>query len=96
MSNRPKRRPRVLTAKDMFPQKTPASIFDEIFIASKMHAPHKVEWLEIGPRIYEVRCTAECGFVAPAYGEEHRARIVENHYARFHVIPDPLGAKYRD
>lgn len=96
MSNRPKKRPRVLGPQDMFPQKMPASTFDEIFLASKMHAPHKIELLEIGPRIFEVRCTTECGFVAPAYGEEHAARIRENHLARFHVIHDPLGAKYRD
>jgi hypothetical protein len=95
MSNHPKKR-RIVTADKIFPTKTPASVFDEIFIAAKMHAPHKIETMEIGPRIFEVRCTTECGFVAPAYGEEHAARIRENHYARFHVIPDPLGAKYRD
>jgi hypothetical protein len=80
----------------MFPKRMPASIFDEIFIASKMHATHKVELCEIGPRIFEVRCTVECGFVAPAYGEEHAARIRDNHLSRFMVIPDTLGAKYRD
>lgn len=95
MSNHPKRRPRVLGPEDMFPKKMPASIFDEIFIASKMHATHKIELREIGPRIYEVMCTAECGFVAPAYGEEHAERIKENHYSRFHVISDVLGSKYR-
>ena len=95
MSNHPKKR-RVITADQMFPKKMPASIFDEIFIASKMHAHHKIELREIGPRIFEVMCTAECGFVAPAYGEEHAARIRDNHYSRFHVIADPLGAKYRD
>jgi hypothetical protein len=96
MSNRPRKRPRVLTADQLFPKRTPASIFDQIFTAAKMRAPHKIDLVEIGPRIYEVRCTIECGFVAPAYGEEHAARIKENHYARFHVIHDPLGAKYRD
>ena len=95
MSNHPKRR-RIITADQIFPKKTPASQFDEIFIASKMHAPHKIDVREIGPRIYEVMCTVECGFVAPAYGVEHAARIRENHLARFHVIHDPLGAKYRD
>jgi hypothetical protein len=94
VSNRPKKR-RVITADQMFPRKMPASIFDEIFIASKMHAPHKIELREIGPRIYEVMCTEECGFVAPAYGEEHAERIKLNHYSRFHVIPDVLGSKYR-
>lgn len=95
MSNHPKKR-RVITADQMFPKKMPASIFDEIFIAAKMHAPHKIDLREIGPSVYEVICTAECGFAAPAYSEEHAARIRENHYARFHVIHDPLGAKYRD
>ena len=95
MSNHPKRR-RIITADQMFPKRMPASVFDEIFLASKMHATHKVELCEIGPRIFEVRCTAECGFVAPAYGEEHAERIRNNHLARFHVISDPLGAKYRD
>ena len=94
MSNHPKKR-RIITAENLFPKKTPRSTFDEIFIASKMHAPHKIEIREIGTRIYEVMCTAECGFVAPAYGEEHAERLRENHYSRFHVIPDVLGAKYR-
>jgi len=94
MSNHPKRR-RIVTADQMFPKSMPASSLDEIFIASKMHAPHKIEIREIGPRIYEVICTTECGFVAPAYGEEHAERLRENHYSRFHVIPDVLGSKYR-
>lgn len=94
MSNRPKKH-RVLGADAMFPTKTPFSVYD-LFMASKMKAPHKIDVVEIGPRIYEVRCTVECGFTAPAYGEEHAARIKENHYARFHVITDPLGARYRD
>jgi hypothetical protein len=92
VSNRPHRR---VTADRLFPKKTPMSIFD-LFLRSKMHAPHKIEIREIGDRVYEVLCTKECGFVAPAYGEEHAARLRENHYARFHVIADPLGAKYRD
>lgn len=95
MSNRPKRR-RTITAGALFPTRTPTSIFEEMFETSKMRARHKIEIREIGPRIFEVLCTTECGFAAPAYGEEHAARIKENHYARFHVISDPLGAKYRD
>jgi hypothetical protein len=95
MSNHPKRR-RIITAENLFPKKTPRSTFDEIFIASKMKAHHEVSVREIGPRIFEVICTAECGFSAPAYGEEHAARIKKNHLARFHVIHDPLGARYRD
>ncbi len=95
MGNHPKHR-RIITADQIFPKKTPASTFDEMFIAAKMKARHEIDIREIGPRIFEVICTAECGFSAPAYGEEHAARLKENHYARFHVIHDPLGAKYRD
>jgi hypothetical protein len=95
VSNRP-RKHRIITADHLFPKKTPPSIFEQMFTASKMRAHHEIEIREIGPRIFEVLCTEECGFAAPAYGEEHAARIKENHYARFHVIHDPLGAKYRD
>jgi hypothetical protein len=62
-------------------------------------AKHDASYEELGPRMGEVHCT--CGYVsAYTYGEPHALRIIENHYAMFHVIAhDPIagsGAKYRE
>jgi hypothetical protein len=58
-------------------------------------ARHEAHYIEIGDRMGEVDCT--CGFVMPCpFGEGQGAKTIEEHYAAFHVIPDPLGAKYRD
>ncbi len=92
MSNRPKRR--VINVKRLFPTKTPITAY-EMFSAIMMRAKHRAEYRELGDRMGEVDCT--CGFVMPApFGEPQAAVIIEEHYARFHVIPDPMGAKYRD
>jgi hypothetical protein len=58
-------------------------------------AKHVAEYRELGPSMGEVDCS--CGFVFPCpFGEHQGAKVIEDHYARFHVIHDPLGAKYRD
>ncbi len=81
----------------LFPSRTvPTNPLEALIVAKAMRARHDIHLVEIGPRIYSVLCTPECGFEAPAFGEEHAARITEDHYSMFHVIPDALGARYRD
>lgn len=92
MSNRPRRR--VVSPKHLFPTRTPLTAY-EVFDELMMKVKHRAEYRELGERMGEVDCT--CGFVMPCpFGEPQAAVVIEEHYARFHVIPDPMGAKYRD
>lgn len=93
MSNHARRR-RVIRADQLFPKRVMPSPL-EMFNAIMMRAKHKAEYRELGERMGEVDCT--CGFVMPApFGEPQAAQIIEEHYAVFHVIHNPIGAKYRD
>ncbi len=93
MSNHARRR-RVLGPRDLFPR-TLALRPDQVLNALLMKATHEAHYIELGERMGEVDCT--CGFVMPCpYGEPQAAKTIEEHYAAFHVIPDPLGAQYRD
>ena len=101
MSRRDRRRAtrgvRVVADPVLFPARTvPTNPLEALIVAKAMRARHDIHLVEIGPRIYSVLCTPECGFEAPAFGEEHAARITEDHYSMFHVIPDARGARYRD
>lgn len=100
MSRRDRRHPRegrVVRDPVLFPRRTvPTNPLEAMIVARAMRARHEITFVEIGDRIYSVLCTPECGFEAPAFGEEHAARIREDHYSMFHVIPDARGARYRD
>lgn len=88
------KRRRVITPKHLFPTTTPRTAL-EVFDALMMRVKHKAEYRELGERMGEVDCN--CGFVMPCpFGEPQAAVVIEEHYARYHVIPDPMGAKYRD
>ncbi len=77
----------------MFPETTPMSIYEQLE-AAMMAWKHEIHFEELGAGVYAVVCT--CPFEAPApYGLEQAEKIKEQHYARWHVIPDPMGAKYR-
>lgn len=94
MSNHAKRR-RVITPKHIFPTVTPASIHQAMLTRQLMRAKHDPIYIELGERMGEVNCP--CGFVQPApFGDPQAAKIIEEHLAFFHAIPDPMGAKYRD
>ena len=85
---------RRISPKHLFPLTTPRTAL-EVFDSLMMRVKHKAEYRELGDRMGEVDCS--CGFVMPApFGAPQAAVIIEEHYARFHVIPDPMGAKYRD
>lgn len=85
---------RRISPKHLFPLTTPRTAL-EVFDSLMMRVKHKAEYRELGDRMGEVDCS--CGFVMPApFGEPQAAVIIEEHYARYHVIPDPMGAKYRD
>ncbi len=86
-------RRRTVTPQHIFPTRTPPTAL-EVFDALMMRVKHKAEYRELGERMGEVDCT--CGFVMPVpFGEPQAAIVIEEHYARYHVIPDPMGAKYR-
>ena len=92
MSNRPHRRR--VTPSHLFPTRY-ALRPDEVFNTLMMRVRHEAHYVELGERMGEVDCT--CGYVIPCpYGEPQAAKAIEEHYAAFHVIPDPMGAKYRD
>jgi hypothetical protein len=92
MSNHARRR--VIRANQLFPKVTPASVHEARLTRQLMRATHEPVYIEIGERMGEVNCT--CGFVQPApFGEPQGEIIIEQHLAFFHVIPDPMGAKYR-
>lgn len=98
MSNHARRRHRVLTAKDIFPQEIALSDAIAQRIAAQIrNSKHEIHYEERGPsgsRMGEVFCS--CGYVqAYLYGDEHAEKIIETHLAMFHVITDPSGAKYR-
>ena len=99
MSNRPRRRHRVITAEDLFPKTLGLSDQVAAMLGQQIaRSKHDASYEELGPRMGEVHCT--CGYVAAyTYGEPHALRLIENHYAMFHVIADPIagqGAKYRE
>jgi len=92
------RRPRVFGPKDLFPSTTPLSAGEKRNLAklgrALMKLKHDCRIEDIGFRTFAVVCS--CGFEAAApFGERQAERIREQHYARWHVIPDPMGAKYR-
>lgn len=96
MSNHAKRRVRTLSR--LFPSRTLPTPMEAAFLALKAKMDHRIDFVEIGARVIELRCT--CGWVdAAPFGEEQAEKMRERHYALFHVIPDPLagkqGAKYR-
>lgn len=100
MSNRAKRR-RVFSPKNIFPTKTPLTIAEQVAIkldAQIRRDRHDAHYVELGNdslSIGYIECT--CGFVLQSpWGYAQGAAQVEDHLARFHVIHDPLGAKYRD
>jgi hypothetical protein len=100
MSNHAKK-PRVVAAKRLFPMKTPLTLAERIAIqldAQIKRDKHDCHYVELGNdslSVGYVECT--CGFVLQSpFGEPQGAKQVEEHRARFHVIHDPMGAKYRD
>jgi hypothetical protein len=97
MSNRPKK-PRVVNVTNLFPTKTlmtPAERVAVMLDSQLRRAKHDAHYEDVGPNMGQVSCT--CGFIIPApFGEAQGAIMIEDHYARFHVIHDPLGAKYRN
>lgn len=99
MSRRDRRHPgeRRIVNPILFPHRTvPTNALEALIVARAAKARHEITFVEIGDRIYSVLCTPECGFEMAAFGEEHAARIREDHYSMFHVIPDARGARYRD
>jgi hypothetical protein len=60
----------------------------------RMRAQHKAHIEDLGHNFFAVVCT--CGFdeIAP-FGEEQATAMIDMHYAEYHVIPSPIGAKYR-
>ena len=94
MSNGPRRRRRVIGARDLFPQSSSPDILERLLSHQIRTAKHEANYEELGPRMGEVHCT--CGYVqAYFFGGEHAEKIIENHYAMFRIIHDPRGAKYR-
>ena len=96
MSNKA-RKPRVVNVTNLFPTKTPMTIAEKVAVmldAQVRRAKHDAHYEDVGPNMGFVKCT--CGFIIMApFGEAQGAIMIEEHYARFHVIADPLGAKYR-
>lgn len=99
MSNHPKRR--IIAPKKFFPAKTPLTLAEQMAIrldAQIRRDKHDCHYVELGNdaiTLGYVECT--CGFVIQSpFGEPQGAKQVEEHRARFHVIHDPMGAKYRD
>ena len=99
MSNHPKRR--VIAPTRLFPTNTPLTLAEQMAIrldAQIRRDKHDCHYVELGNdqiTIGYVECT--CGFVLQSpFGEPQGAKQIEDHRARFHVIHDPLGAKYRD
>ena len=98
MSNRPKRR--IVPAR-LFPTRTPMTEAERLMarlsaqVRRDRHDCHYVELGNDSMSVGYVECT--CGFVIQSpFGYAQGAKQVEDHRARFHVIHDPLGAKYRD
>ena len=100
MSNHPKK-VRVVAPKNLFPTKTPMTLAERVAIhldAQIKRDKHDIHYEELGRdgfSIGYVECT--CGFVLQSpFGEPQGAKQIEEHRARFRVIHDPMGAKYRD
>lgn len=98
MSNRPKRR---ITPARLFPTRTPLTLAEIMAIrldAQVRRDKHDCHYVELGNdqiSLGYIECT--CGFVLQSpFGEAQGAKQVEEHRARFRVIHDPMGAKYRD
>lgn len=92
MSNHARRR-RVFTSADLFPRTTRPTP-GQMFSALMMRAKHDCHYEELGERMGALMCT--CGFELPIpFGQPQYELEKEKHYAMFHVIPDPMGARYR-
>jgi hypothetical protein len=91
MSNRPKK---PANYRQLFPSRTPLQSIFELHEKLMKRATHVVHIEDHGWRHFAVVCT--CGYDAPApFGEQQAEHIKENHLARYGLIKDPLGAKYR-
>lgn len=100
MSNKP-RKTRVFSPRHLFPTKTPMTLAEQIAIqldAQIKRSRHVCEYEELGNdslSVGYIHCT--CGFILQSpFGYAQGAKQIEEHLARFHVIADPMGAKYRD
>lgn len=97
MSNHARKK-RVMRVESIFPMKTQMTAAERmamILDSQLRRAKHDAHYEDVGPHMGQVSCT--CGFtIAAPFGEAQGAIMIEDHYARFHVIKDPLGAKYRN